>query len=177
MTTGHVFIATSLDGHIARLDGRIDWLVEASASGEDHGYDTFVARMDGVIMGRETFETVLGFEPWPYSKSLIVLSRSMQQSAIPEALAQSVSIARSVDEALDDAERQGWRRAYVDGGATIQSFLQQGRISEMVVTRVPVILGEGRPLFGPLGRDVRLRHVETRDFPSGLVQSRYEVAA
>lgn len=176
MTTGHVFIATSVDGFIARPDGAIDWLMAAGASGEDHGYDAFMAEMDGIFMGRETFETALGFNPWPYAKPLIVLSTALAGSHIPGALADRVKLVRCIDEALKVAARLGWRQAYVDGGATIQSFLRAGRISDMIVTRIPILLSQGRPLFGPVERDVSLRHVETRDFPSGLVQSRYEVA-
>lgn len=175
MTTGHVFIATSLDGFIARADGGLDWLQDANAAGEDHGYDAFMASIDGIFMGRETFNVSLGFDPWPYDKPLIILSTRLQHSDLPGHLVDQVSIARSVSEALAEGERRGWRRAYVDGGATIQSFLREGAVHDMVITRIPVLLGEGLPLFGPLQRDIALQHQETRSFPSGLVQSRYGV--
>lgn len=175
MTTGHVFIATSVDGFIARPDGSLDWLEAAAASGEDHGYETFMASIDGLIMGRATFETALGFEPWPYDRPVIVLSTTLEAGSIPTALTPKVDIAGSVTEAMARAAAQGWRRAYVDGGVTIRSFLEAGLIRDMVLTRVPVLLRAGRPLFEPLGRDIPLRHVETRSFPSGLVQTRYEM--
>ena len=129
------------------------------------------------FMGRETFKVSLNFDPWPYNKPLIVLSTRLQPDDLPRQLADQVSIARSVAEAQAESNRQGWRRAYVDGGATIRSFLRAGAVQDMVITRIPLLLGEGLPLFGPLEADVSLRHLETRSFPSGLVQSRYAVVA
>lgn len=176
MTTGHVFIATSLDGFIARMDGRLDWLEGANQAGEDHGYEAFVATMDGLVMGRATFNVALGFEPWPYTLPIIVLSTRLNADDVPEAIADQVALARSVAEARDLAAQKGWQRSYVDGGATIRSFLRDGAIQDMVITRIPILLGSGLPLFGPLDRDIALHHIETQSFPSGLVQSRYEVA-
>lgn len=175
MTTGHVFIATSIDGFIARADGGLDWLQDANAAGEDHGYDVFMASIDGIFMGRETFKVSLGFDPWPYDKPLIILSTRLEQRDLPDHLVDQVSIARSVPEARAESERRGWCRAYVDGGATIRSFLREGAVQDMIITRIPVLLGNGLPLFGPLQSDVALLHQETRSFPSGLVQSRYSV--
>jgi dihydrofolate reductase len=176
MTTGHVFIATSLDGFIARPDGGLDWLQDANAAGEDHGYAAFIETIDGIFMGRETFKVSLGFDPWPYDKPLIILSTKLQLHDLPPHLTDQVSIARSVPEAVAEGKIRGWRRAYVDGGATIRSFLKEGLVQDMVITRIPVLLGQGLPLFGPLEADVSLRHLETQSFPSGLVQSRYAVA-
>src|SRR5690606_26887376 len=131
MTTGHVFIATSLDGFIARPDGGIDWLDSATETIEDHGYDAFIETMDGIIMGRETFELALTFQPWPYDKPMIVLSTRLQLADLPARLSGMLSVARSVPEAQARAAGMGWARAYVDGGATIQSFLRAGAISDM----------------------------------------------
>lgn len=176
MTTGHVFIATSLDGFIARADGGLDWLQDANAAGEDHGYAAFIETVDGIFMGRETFKVSLGFDSWPYDKPLIILSTKLQPQDLPHHLTDQVSIAQSVPEAIAEGTRRGWRRAYVDGGATIRSFLKEGLVQDMVITRIPVLLGQGLPLFGPLEADISVRHLETRSFPSGLVQSRYAVA-
>lgn len=173
MTTGHVFIATSLDGYIAREDGGLDWLESAE---EDHCYGAFMADIDGIVMGRRTFETALGFDPWPYDRPLVVLGTTLHREAIPARVGERVVVARSVAEALDHAQAAGWRRAYVDGGATIRAFLAAGAIADMVLTRVPVLLGRGLPLFGPEMADVPLIHVATRAFASGLVQSHYRVA-
>ena len=175
MLTGHVFIATSLDGFIARLDGGLDWLETANTAGEDHGYQDFMDGIDGIVMGRATFDIALGFEPWPYDKPLLVLSRKLDPADIPSHLADRITIVRSVSDALAEGQRRGWDRVYVDGGATIRAFLDAGAISDMVITRIPVLLGTGLPLFGPMSGDFPLLHIETRAFPSGLVQSRYEV--
>jgi len=176
MTTGHVFIGTSLDGFIARRNGDIDWLVGFSALGEDHGYDAHMARVDGLVMGRGTFETVRDFDPWPYDKPVLVLSRTLTPAAVPPQLAGKVEVLdASPQQAMEQAAARGWTGVYVDGGAVIQSFLRAGLIADMVVSRVPVLIGEGRPLFGPLDADLALHHEWTRTFPSGLVQSFYRV--
>lgn len=177
MTEAHVFIATSLDGFIAREDGALDFL-DVPGADEDHGYTAFMERMDGLIMGRSTFETVLGFDiPWPYEKPVWVLSQSLTQAEMPATLSGRVRILPdSPVEVLARAEKEGWARAYVDGGRLIQSFLAAGLISEMTITHIPVLLGAGRPLFGTLPGDVALTHIETKSWPSGLVQSRYRVS-
>ena len=177
MTTGHVFIATSLDGFIARPSGGLDWLQAVNSAGEEHGYQAFIETIDGIFMGRETFQVALGFEPWPYDKPLIVLSTRLATNDLPSHLRDRVSIAGSVADAVAESERLGWRRAYVDGGATIRAFLRAGIIKDMVISRIPVLLGEGLPLFGPLHADIPLKHLETRAFPSGLVQSRYAIGS
>lgn len=178
MVTGHVFIATSLDGFIARRDGGLDWLLSAAGPGENHGYDRFMARMDGIVMGRRTYESVLGFGAWPYPKPVVVLSRSLAEGDLPGELKGRVRIAAEAPRQLfDRLAREGWRRTYVDGGQVIRAFLTEGLIEEIVLTRAPVLIGEGLPLFGTLGRDLRLRHEGTESFPSGLVQSRYVLGA
>lgn len=176
MTSGHVFIATSLDGFIARKDGSLDWLMKQSVEGEDYGYDGFIESVDGLVMGRGTFEQVLSFGEWPYPKPVIVLSATLSQGDLRPDLAGKVTIRNEAPKAvMTDLERQGWRRAYIDGGKVIQSFLRAGLIEDLVLTRVPVLLGEGIPLFGLLDRDIDLKHMETNSFPSGLVSSRYRV--
>jgi dihydrofolate reductase len=175
--SGHVFIATSLDGFIARPDGSIDWLPGLDSDpGESYGYDAFMASVDGLVMGRKSFEKVLSFSEWPYPKPVVVLSRSLAASSLREDLRGKVEFSSLAPaELMRDLARHGWRRVYVDGGQVIQSFLREGLISDMVITRVPVLLGEGLPLFGPLDADINLRHDETRAYPSGLVQSRYSI--
>ncbi|MFZ8942647.1 MAG: dihydrofolate reductase family protein [Gemmobacter sp.] len=175
MISGHVFIATSLDGFIARPDGGLDWLEHPGAGAEDHGYGAFVAGIDGILMGRATFEVVARFDPWPYDRPLIVLSAHLGPDAIPPALRDRVTLARTLPEARAEAARRGWRRVWIDGGATIRSCLEAGLVADMVITRIPVLIGQGVPLFGPQRADIRLRHEGTRAFASGLVQSRYAV--
>lgn len=178
MTTGHVFIATSLDGYIARADGGIDWLTggEPAPPTEDFGYAEFMARMDGLVMGRGSFETVAGFDAWPYEKPVVVLSGTLTPGDIPARLSGKVRLMSGPPaNVLERLSAEGWRRAYVDGGETIQRFLAAGCIAELIVTRLPVLIGGGRPLFGPRDRDLWLTHDRTRAFGNGLVQSRYTV--
>ncbi len=174
-----VFIATSLDGFIARADGRIDWLDEANAvvpAGEDCGYSAFMSGVDALVMGRHTFELARSFAEWPYGATpVIVLSRRL--AALPPGLPGTVRLVKAAPEALvAQLSAEGMRHLYIDGGVTIQRFLAAGLIDEVTITRIPVLLGAGRPLFGPLARDLRLEHLATRAFAFGFVQSRYRVA-
>jgi dihydrofolate reductase len=176
MTTGHVFIAASLDGYIARPDGDVSWLTPKGAEAEDHGYDAFYASIDGIVMGRGTWDLVSRFDPWPYDKPVIVLSAQMTQSDIALQHAGRVTIWNAPpSEVMRRLADQGWRRAYIDGGKVVQSFLAAGLIADMVVTRIPVLLGDGIPLFGRGVRDIPLIHQRTQSFASGLVQSHYRI--
>jgi dihydrofolate reductase len=167
-----VFIATSLDGFIARADGGIDWLPTTGV--EEHGYDAFIATVDALVIGRKTYETVLGFDSWPYSeKPVFVLSTRPLAPAPPGAVVERMSGAPAEIVSQLAARRVG--HVYVDGGITIQRFLQAGLIQRLIITRVPVLIGSGIPLFGPLQRDIVLKHVGTRQYASGLVQSEYMV--
>jgi dihydrofolate reductase len=176
MITGHVFIATSLDGYIARPDGDIRWLLERDDPREDHGYTAFIADKDAIVMGRGSYDMVATFDTWPYDRPVIVLSRQLADAPVPDRLRGKV---RFVDltpaEAIRALEREGARRVYVDGGRVVQAFLRAGLIADMVVTTVPVLIGAGRPLFGELPRDRDLVLVDSRSFPSGLVQSTYRL--
>ena len=176
MPSCHVFIATSLDGFIARQDGAIDWLLARDASDENHGYEQFIARIDAIVMGRGSYEKVQEFDPWPYERPVLVLSASLAGAPVPERLTGKVRVVDlSPGDALSMLHAEGYRRVYVDGGKLIQSFLRQGLIEDMVITLVPVLLGSGRPLFGALEADLSLAHEVTVSFPSGLVQTRYRV--
>ena len=176
MPTGHVFIATSLDGFIARTDGSLDWLIRPEHEGEDHGYDAFMADIDAIVMGRGTCQAVLGFDAWPYDKPVLVLSRSLAATQVPDALRGKLTFADLTPQAaMDHLGRQGAARVYVDGGQIVQAFLREGLIHDLILSRIPVLLGTGRSLFGALDRDIMLTHQATTAFPSGLVQSRYLV--
>lgn len=172
-----VYIATSLDGFIARENGDIDWLpgIDTSPAGEDYGYKEFMESVDVLVMGRSTYEKVLTFGGWPYGKKPIVVL-SGRPVDIPKKLARTVTwMSGAPTEILANLSERGAKHAYVDGGKTIQRFLDADLIQQLIITRVPVLIGSGIPLFGPLNRDVHLRHVETRQFPNGLVQSKYEI--
>ncbi len=177
MVTGHVFIAVSVDGYIARSNGELDWLMKQPAQGEDFGHDAFMDSVDGLILGRGTYEKVLTFDEWPYPKPVVVLSSSLGPDAIRKDLADKV---RVVDvkpkQIMQRLAEEGWKRAYVDGGKVIQAFLREGLISDMALTRIPILLGGGIPLFGPLEKDIDLKHVATKAYPSGLVHSTYKVS-
>ena len=167
-----VFIATSLDGFIARPDGGIDWL--PVGGGEPHGFAEFMASVDALVMGRNTYETVLPFDPWPYGdKPVFVLSSGTLAPAPRGAVVEHMS--GPPPAIVSRLAARGVRHIYVDGGVTIQRFLQAGLIQRLIITRIPVLLGSGIPLFGPLERDVLLKHVATRSLGSGLVQSEYTV--
>lgn len=176
MIEGHVFIATSVDGFIARSDHALDWLERQPVAGEDHGYDAFVARMDGIVMGSESFRKVSSFDEWPYALPVIVMSSSLTDADIPASLQDKIHLSNETPRALmSRLEDDGWQAVYVDGGAVIRSFLREGLISEMTITRVPVLLGEGRALFGPLEADLDLKLLSTTTYPSGLVSTRYSL--
>lgn len=175
---GAVFIATSLDGFIARADGSLDWLEGAeapTADGEDYGYQAFLDSVDGLLLGRRSFDKVLSLGDWPYgNKPVIVLSS--RPLALPAHLPPAVRHAGGDPaELMRRLGREGLGRLYIDGGETIRRFLAAGLIDELTLNRVPRLLGAGIPLFGPLARDLCLEHQATRSYASGLVQSRYRV--
>jgi dihydrofolate reductase len=173
-----VFIATSLDGFIARANGDLDWLTgaESASTEQDYGYQEFMDTVDTIVVGRNTFELVLTFDTWPYSgKKVVVLSS--RPNAIPPHLANDVEwLSLPPQRLVGRLAAQGATHLYVDGGKTIQGFLNAGLIDELTITRVPILIGAGVPLFGPLNHDIRLTHIATRQFESGFVQSKYRVA-
>jgi len=168
-----VFIGTSVDGFIARPNGALDFLPEGG--GEPHGYNEFIASVDAIVIGRKTFETVLAFDTWPYGdKRVVVLSsRPVDLSAVRGGVVEQMGAPPA--EIVSQLAVRGIHHLYIDGGVTIQGFLRAGAIQRLIITRVPVLIGEGIPLFGSLPRDIRLRHIATRHYPSGLVQSEYQV--
>lgn len=168
---GAVFIAASLDGYIARLEA-----AQAGVpAGEDCGYGAFLQGIDGLVMGRRTFEQVLGFPDWPFARRRVVVM-SRRGVVVPEALRGSVSVSADAPTALfAQLGAQGLGRVYVDGGLTIQACLRAGLIDELTVTTIPVLLGSGRTLFGPLAGDVGLERLSTVAYDFGFVQSRYRV--
>lgn len=173
-----VFIATSLDGFIARPDGSIDWLEEANTlipEDEDCGYAAFMAHIDVLVMGRNTFDQVVTFDPWPYGeKPVVVLSHRTLE--IPAQLSGRVTHSSETPAALlARLSNQGVRRVYVDGGVTIQRFLAAGLIEDLTITLIPRLLGQGRPLFGPLAGDIQLQLVGSKPYAFGFVQLHYRV--
>jgi dihydrofolate reductase len=171
-----VFVGTSLDGFLARRSGAFDFLSGGGeGEGGANGFDEFLATVDAVLMGRNTYDVVLPFAAWPYgNRPVFVLSSRALPAPRPDAVVEHVS-GPPVEVASLLASR-GFQHVYVDGGITVQSFLRAALIDRIVVTRVPVLVGDGIPLFGPVDSDVRLRHLATRVLPGGAVQSEYDVA-
>lgn len=168
-----VFVGTSVDGFIARRNGDFDFLPEDG--GEPHGYSEFMATVDALVIGRKTFEVVLALPEWPYGdKRVVVLSnRPVDFSKLSAGLVEQM--AGPPAEIVARLAASGVKHIYVDGGITIQNFFRAGLVQRLTITRVPVLIGEGIPLFGSLPHDVRLRHVGTQHYPSGMVKSEYEV--
>ena len=168
-----VFVGTSVDGFIARPGGEFDFLFPSG--NEPHGYDEFMATVDALVIGRNTFEVVLNLDQWPYGeKPVFVLSTRELTPAPAGAVVEHLS--GDPGEIVSRLDARGIQHIYVDGGITIQQFLRAGLIQRLIITRVPVLIGAGIPLFGTLPHDVKLRHLATRHYSSGLVQSEYEIA-
>jgi dihydrofolate reductase len=170
---GAVFIGTSLDGFIARENGDLEWLTGTDLDMGTTGYDEFFASVDAMVIGRKSYETISGFAEWPYSgKPVLVLSSTLTEVSGPE-----TSVHHSLDDVVAALHERGAKRVYVDGGQTIQAFLRRGLIGEIIISRAPVLIGSGIPLFGPLDADVHLEHVSTRALDAGFVQSTYRVVS
>ncbi|MEM7169851.1 MAG: dihydrofolate reductase family protein [Pseudomonadota bacterium] len=169
-------MAISLDGFVARADGGVDWLSKYMTEGEDNGFGAFMDSVDGLVMGRASYENVLTFGGWHYTKPTIVMSQTLTDANLPEFLAGRVRFSsKPPNDLMQELEAEGWKRVYVDGGKIVQSFLAEGLIEDMTLTRVPILLGRGKPLFGPLEQDLELEHIETQSLHSGLVTSKYRV--
>ncbi|MDX2470336.1 MAG: dihydrofolate reductase family protein [SAR324 cluster bacterium] len=187
-----VQIATSLDGFIARLDGGLDWLpgadgkepesgvlmkVGTTEEPEDFGFVAFMNSVDHLVMGRNTFELVVSFGEWPYPMPVTVITSTLKK--LPEVFAgKGLDIdfsSSSPLEIYENLERAGRKHLYIDGGKTIQSFLNAGLIDEISINKIPVIIGSGIPLFGPLTADVKLEHLNTNSYANGFVSSHYKV--
>ncbi|HNP60471.1 MAG TPA: dihydrofolate reductase family protein [Nitrospirales bacterium] len=173
---GTVYIATSVDGFIARENGGIDWLPGVGDAGtEDYGYHEFIDSVDAIVMGRASYEMALSFGAWLYGEKPVVVLSS-RPVAIGKDIARTVeSMDAPPHEVVQRLAGRGWRHLYIDGGKTIQGFLREDLIHRLIITKVPILLGTGIPLFGSLSHEIHLEHLDTRSFENGLVQSHYEV--
>lgn len=171
--TNYVYIATSLDGFIATPDGGLDWLFDIpNPDQSDYGYSEFMGGIDAIVMGRNTFEKVLTFSDWPYNKPVFVLSNSL--TAVPEPIvAQAEIVKGDIKSLVNQLHQRGYQNLYVDGGKTIQSFLKADLIDEMIITRVPILLGNGLPLFGQLDQSIKFNYKKTEVYDNTLVKSFY----
>jgi len=169
-----VFIATSLDGYIADKEGSIDWLdMVPNPEGDPMGYFKFTANIDALVMGRSSFETVLGFDvDWPYKQPVFVLSNNLK--SIPESHQdKAFLITGSLKEVLSQIHAKGYHRLYIDGGKTIQSFLKEDLIEDMIITTIPILLGGGIPLFGGLDSRLEFELIESKVCLNQMVQNHY----
>ena len=171
--TNYIYIATSLDGYIAGKDGDLSWLNEIpNPSNSDFGFSEFMERIDALIMGRNTFETVVGFGVWPYEKPVFVLSNSLDK--VPEGYEEKAKIIKGdLKSILAQMEELGKKNLYVDGGSVIRSFLKEDLIDEMIISRVPILLGEGIPLFGDLSESMKFKLIKTESYDETLVKCHY----
>lgn len=167
------FVGTSVDGFIARANGDLDWL----PPGGNPSYDAFMETVDAIALGRNTYDKVRTFDTWPYAEKpvFVLSSRPLELPVLPGASVEKVS--GTAPEVVSRLAARGVQHLYVDGGVTIQRFLEAGLIQRLIITRVPVLIGDGIPLFGALQRDIVLRHVATHEYAGGLVQSEYAVVA
>lgn len=170
-----VFIATSLDGYIADKNGGLDWLqMVPNPDQKDLGYEKFINEIDALIMGRSTFETVCGFGvDWPYTKPVFVLSNTLK--IIPnEYKGKAEIVSGSLSEVLDAIHNKGYKKLYIDGGATIQSFLKEDLIDELIISAIPVLLGGGIPLFGIHENRLEFEFVKSELYLDAITQVSYK---
>lgn len=167
-----VYIGTSLDGFIARTNGDIDWLTRFANEEAINAYKELISRIDAIVIGRGTFEKVLTFPSWPYEKKVYVLSSSIKQ--VPEKVIDKVTIlSMKPTELLSYLSEKGFLSIYVDGGKVIQDFLKKNLIDELIISKVPVLIGTGIPLFGHLDTEIQFNHIKTAVASNGLVRSYY----
>ncbi|MBI3125095.1 MAG: dihydrofolate reductase [Ignavibacteriales bacterium] len=169
-----VYIATSLDGFIAKKDGGIDWLLETpNPGGSDFGFSEFMKSVDAIVMGRNTFELVLTFSEWHYTKPVFVLSNTLQ--SVPNNVTDKAEILSGNPESIiKELNSRGYKNLYIDGGITIQKFLDQELIDELIITRIPILLGDGIPLFAGLTKEQKFEHLNTEVYNNSLVKSHYK---
>ncbi len=173
---GHVFIATSIDGFVAKKDHSLDWLIKQPEDSENKSYDEFKATIDVLVMGSGSFKTILGFGFWPYEVPVKVMSTSMTQKDIPADLKGKVEIINQAPKAVMAALfQEGYKNAYIDGGRLVQSFINEGLIEDMTLTLIPILLGEGISLFGPIKEDIDLELIESIAHRTGFVQNHYRL--
>jgi dihydrofolate reductase len=165
-----VYIATSMDGYIARPDGGLDWLSGAqSVPGEDYGYQQFMDTVDTVLLGRGTYDAVIGMNAWPFGgKQVFVLTGRPLASPHPVQVHSG-----ALRPLLDTLARQGSRRVYLDGGVCVRQGLREGVVDDMTISVIPVLLGEGIPLFGQGTPECRWRSSAARQYGDGLIQQRW----
>jgi dihydrofolate reductase len=171
--SNYVYIAASLDGFIATEDGGVEWLHDLpNPDQSDFGYSDFISSIDAIVMGRKTFEKVLSFGVWPYERPVFVLSYTLE--SVPSRISDKAEImSGDVPSVVDRLKARGYVNLYIDGGVTLQSFLQLDLIDELIVTRFPILLGSGVPLFGKLPAAMKFSLQGTEVLNGSLVKCHY----
>lgn len=167
-----IYIATSIDGYIARKDGALDWLEYGHTGDEDYGFKKFISGIDALILGRNTYEVVSAFGEWPYNykgKRVIVLSNTLN-----EVRQEAELFCGQLDELLSTLYSSGITHVWVDGGITASKFLEAGLVDEITISIIAMILGSGIPLFSVMSKEQKCRLISSQSYPSGLVQLKYE---
>ncbi len=168
-----VYIGTSLDGFIARTNGDIEWLVQYANDEAIQAYEEFISKIDAVVIGRGTFDKVLTFPSWPYEKKVFVLSNTLKK--LPATVEnKAILLSLSPADTLKKLSQEGHTNVYVDGGLVIQNFLKADLIDELIISKVPIIIGSGIPLFADVKQDLLFRHVKTEVQSNELVRSYYK---
>lgn len=169
-----VFIATSLDGYIADKENKVDWLHQIpNPEGDDMGFSALMERVDALVMGRNTLEVVLSFGvEWPYAKPVFVLSNTL--TSAPLGLEDKVSIINGpLAEVTQTLNAKGFENLYIDGGLTIQNFLKEDLIDEIIITTIPILLGGGIALFGEHAKPLQFKHLKSEQFLNCIVQNHF----
>lgn len=167
-----VYVATSLDGFIADKDNKLDWLHNIpNPEKSDFGYGELMASVDALVMGRNTFETILGFNcDWPYNKPVFVLSDRLTE--IPKGYEDKAFLLKGTPQQIsENLNSKGYNKLYIDGGVTIQNFLKQDMIDELIITTIPILLGGGIPLFGELSQPTKFRHTKSERYADSIVKN------
>ena len=168
-----VYIGTSLDGFIARKDGDFSWLSQFANDEAIKAYEEFINTIDAIVIGKGTFEKVLTFSSWPYTKKVFVLSTSIKE--VPDSVKEkAVILSMKPKDLLLYFSGLGILNIYIDGGLVIQNFLKEDLVDELIIAKVPILIGSGIPLFGYLDIDLQFRHIRTEIQTNGLVRSYYE---
>ena len=173
-TKNIVFIGKSIDGYIAGKNGELDWLNMIPNPEENGmGYPEFMSEIDAIVMGKTTFEMVINFDiDWPYKEQVFVLSHTLKE--IPETLQKKVTLLKGdLKDILKTIHKKGFYDLYIDGGKTIQNFLKEDLIDELRISTLPIILGDGIPLFDVLPKSLKFNHIKTEVFLNEIVQSHY----
>lgn len=166
-----IYIATSIDGYIARKDNSLDWLEYGHQGDEDYGFKEFMNSIDALILGRNTYEVVSAFEEWPYSgKRVIVLSNTLK-----EVRKEAELFCGQLTDLVSMLHSESIKHVWVDGGITVSKFLDAGLVDDITISVIAMILGSGIPLFSTMSREHKCHLISTQSYPSGLVQLKYEV--